>query len=59
MDGVNAINYILYNNIEGDIVECGVYKGEFEYIWIKQLQHRNTVRDIYLYYTFNGLTEHS
>jgi hypothetical protein len=35
MDGVDAIKYILTNNIEGDIVECGVYEGKFEYIWIK------------------------
>jgi hypothetical protein len=59
MDGANAINYILDNNIEVDIIECGVYQGEFEYIWIKQLQYRNAVRDIYLYDTFSGLTEPS
>ncbi len=32
MDGSDAINYILKNNIEGVIVECGVGDGNFEYI---------------------------
>ena len=59
MDGAEAIQYILQNNIEGTIVECGVESGVFEYIWIQELQRNNTVRDIYLYDTFGGLTEPS
>jgi hypothetical protein len=27
MDGAHAINYILKNNIEGVIIECGVDSG--------------------------------
>jgi len=57
MDGANAIKYILKNNIEGDIVECGVYQGDFQYIWINELMKHTTVRDIYLYDTFGGLVE--
>ena len=57
MDGANAVNYILKNNIEGVIIECGVDSGDFEYIWIKELQKHNTIRDIYLYDTFGGLVE--
>ena len=59
MDGLNAIQYILTNNIEGDIVECGVYQGDFEYIWIQELIKHNKVRDIYMYDTFKGLVEPS
>ena len=59
MDGAEAIKYIIRNNIEGAVVECGVQSGDFEYIWIKELQRNNTVRDIYLYDTFGGLTEPS
>jgi hypothetical protein len=55
MDGADAINYILENNIEGDIIECGVYSGDVEYIWINELMKNNAVRDIYLYDTFGGL----
>jgi len=57
MDGEQAVDYILKNNIEGVIVECGVYTGEFEYIWINELMKNNALRDIYLYDTFAGLVE--
>jgi O-methyltransferase len=57
MDGADAVNYILQNNIEGCIIECGVYSGDFEHIWINELMKNNAVRDIYLFDTFGGLTE--
>jgi len=57
MDGVDAIRYILCNNIEGAIVECGVESGNFEHLWINELLKNRTTRDIYLYDTFNGLVE--
>lgn len=59
MDGAEAIKYILKNNIEGVIIECGVETGNFEHIWINELQKNKTVRDIYMYDTFKGLTEPS
>lgn len=59
MDGADAIKYILQNNIEGVIIECGVETGNFEYIWINELMKNNAVRDIYLYDTFAGLVEPS
>jgi hypothetical protein len=59
MDGADAITYILQNNIEGDIIECGVETGTFEYIWINELIKNNSVRDIYLYDTFGGLVKPS
>jgi len=57
MDGKDAINYILQNNIEGVIIECGVDSGNFEHIWINELLKNNAVRDIFLYDTFAGLVE--
>ena len=57
MDGLDAIQYILKNNIEGCIIECGVASGDFEYIWIQELMKNNTTRDIYLYDTFGGLVK--
>ena len=57
MDGADAINYILHNNIEGVIVECGVGNGDFEHIWINELMKYDTIRDIYLYDTFGGLVK--
>lgn len=57
IDGENSIKYILENNIEGVIVECGVYSGDFQERWIKELMKNNTHRELYLYDTFTGLTE--
>jgi hypothetical protein len=57
MDGADAVNYILQNNIEGCIIECGVDSGHFEHIWINELMKNNAVRDIYLFDTFGGLVE--
>jgi hypothetical protein len=57
MDGADVIDYILENNIEGAIVECGVETGHFEHIWINRLQEKSAVYDIYLFDTFAGLTE--
>lgn len=60
MDGADCIKYIIKNNIEGDIVECGVADGKYEYIWINELRkHNHAIRDIYLYDTFGGLTQPS
>jgi hypothetical protein len=57
MDGAEAVSYILSNNIEGAIVECGVESGNFEHLWIQELMKHNTTRDIYMYDTFGGLTK--
>lgn len=57
MDGIDAIKYILINNIEGVIIECGVAAGDFEYICINELIKNNKYRDIYLYDTFSGMVE--
>jgi len=59
MDGSDAVKYILEHNIEGVFVECGVDSGLFEEIWIHELMKHNVTRDIYLYDTFQGLTEPS
>ena len=53
MDGSDAINYILNNNIEGVIVECGVASGDFEYIWIKELI-KIMLQEIYIYLIHSG-----
>jgi O-methyltransferase len=52
---VRAIDYIEENKIEGSIVECGVWKGGS--IMAVLLALREKTRDIYLYDTFEGMTE--
>jgi len=53
-----AVKYIVKNNISGDIVECGVYKGgsmmTVAYALLS-MQERN--RQLYLYDTFEGMSE--
>ncbi len=57
MDGANAIEYIITNNIEGDLVECGVDTAKQQVIWINSLLKYNKTRHIYMYDTFKGLTK--
>jgi hypothetical protein len=58
MDGAEAVEYILKNNIPGVLIECGVHEGAQPMLWIqKLLEYGCTDRDIYLYDTFTGMTE--
>jgi len=55
---VNAVNYLVKNNIEGDIVECGVWRGGSTMAAIDTLINaKDTSREIYLYDTFEGMSE--
>ena len=46
MDGANAIDYIITNNIEGDLVECGIDSARQQVIWINSLRKHNKTRNI-------------
>jgi O-methyltransferase len=53
-----SVKYVAQNNIEGDIVECGVWKGGSMMLIAGALQYFNDrSRDLYLYDTFSGMTE--
>lgn len=55
---IRAIKHIEKNKIEGDIVECGVWKGGSIMASLKVLKNLNSFeRDIYLYDTFEGMSE--
>ena len=54
---IEAVRYVLKNNIEGDFVECGVWKGGSIMTMIKILQENNQEKDLYLYDTFAGMTK--
>jgi len=57
---IEAVKYISKNKIEGDIVECGVWKGGSMMIVAKTLvQLRDESRDLYLFDTFAGMTDPS
>jgi O-methyltransferase len=53
-----AVRYISQNNIAGDMVECGVWRGGSMMLIAYALQHfGDTTRQLYLYDTFAGMTE--
>lgn len=52
-----ATEYIIKNNIEGDFVECGVWRGGSTMVVLKTLQKHNiTNRKIWLFDTFEGMS---
>jgi hypothetical protein len=56
---IQSVRYIVANQIPGDIVECGVWKGGSILAVILTLQSLNiSDRTIYLYDTFSGMPPH-
>lgn len=52
----NAVNYVISNNIDGDIVECGVWKGGSMMAVAKTLLANKTCdRELHLFDTFEGM----
>jgi O-methyltransferase len=53
-----AVKYIVNNDIPGDIVECGVWKGGSMMVVAKTLLSMNNQdKNLYLFDTFDGMTE--
>jgi len=53
-----AVEYICKNNIPGDFVECGVWKGGSSMMAALSLIHFGyTRKELWLYDTFTGMTE--
>ncbi len=54
----DAVKYIIQNNIEGDFVECGVWKGGSTLAMALTLEKSGIVnRKLFLYDTFEGMTD--
>lgn len=54
---LSAVKYVVNNSIEGDIVECGVWRGGNSMVIAKTLNDLNeTNRNIFLFDTFEGMT---
>jgi len=52
-----ATEYIIKNNIEGDFVECGVWRGGSTMVILQALQKFNiTNRKVWLFDTFEGMS---
>lgn len=55
---INAVRYIISNNIKGDFVECGVWQGGSAMaIALTLIEQGILDRDIYLFDTFEGMSE--
>ena len=55
---VNGVSYLATNQIEGDFVECGVWKGGSMVATANTLiAHGDTDRRLWLYDTFEGMSE--
>jgi hypothetical protein len=54
-----SVEYICKANIPGDFVECGVWKGGSSMMAALSLMHFGKRRELYLYDTFNGMSEAS
>lgn len=55
---INAINFVERYHLEGAIAECGVWRGgSMMAVAHMLLAHGNTSRDLYLYDTFEGMSE--
>lgn len=56
---LDAITYVIKNNVSGDLVECGVWKGGSMMAALLQLKKTGEKRTIWLYDTFEGMSEPS
>jgi hypothetical protein len=57
---IQAVRYVSANNIAGPIVECGVWKGgSMAAVARTLLQRQDVRRDLYLFDTFEGMSEPS
>ena len=57
LNNIRSIDHILLKNIQGHIVEIGVYRGGSIMAMIYTLQRNNALKHIYLYDTFEGMTD--
>ena len=52
-----SLEYIRVNNIDGDVVECGVWKGGNILGIMEYLHHHKINKNIWLFDTFEGMTD--
>jgi hypothetical protein len=55
-----SVRHLIQNNVEGDFVECGVWRGgSMMAVALAALDEQNTDRNLFLYDTFSGMTKPS
>ena len=54
---INTVEYTIENGFEGDFVECGVWRGGSVMAMIMTLQRLGVEKKIWLYDTYEGMSE--
>lgn len=54
---LHSVRYLEANEISGDFVECGVWKGGSSFLMAKALQMLGSDRNLWLFDTFDGMVE--
>lgn len=54
---LQAVKYVVDNNLPGDICECGVWRGGTSILMAQKLQALGSNKTVYMYDTFLGMTE--
>ena len=54
---ISATKYIVEQNIDGDMVECGVWRGGCSIAIARTLKKLGSDKKVYLFDTFEGMTE--
>ena len=54
---IDAMAYIEFNKIPGAVVECGVWRGGSALLMAIKLEESGSKRELWLYDTFNGMTQ--
>jgi hypothetical protein len=54
---IQALEYVSFHNLDGDFVECGVWKGGNIVIYKKFMDEKNMKKNIYAFDTFEGMNE--
>ena len=54
---ISATKYIVEQNIDGDMVECGVWRGGCSIAMARTLKKLGSDKKVYLFDTFEGMTE--
>tara|TARA_B100001093_G_scaffold114764_1_gene107102 strand:- start:1956 stop:2732 length:777 start_codon:yes stop_codon:yes gene_type:complete len=54
---MKSLEYVIQNNVEGDLVECGVWKGGNLIVFQKYVEKFNLNKKIFAYDTFEGMSQ--
>lgn len=54
---ISSVKYIIENNLQGDIVECGVWRGGCSIAMALKLKEYKSDKKVWMFDTYEGMTE--